>query len=820
MREKELRLAVVLFGGISLAVYMHGVSKEFLKLVRASASLHGNHDRRRRASATFEDVAGADPGSEFDTERVYFDLLRAIGAHVDLRVVIDIVAGASAGGINGVMLARALSHNLTFGALRDQWLADADVTNLLAAERRARPWSKAFMRPVLWLLERSRLLLPVADEEVRRKLSLFVRSRWFSPPFDGRRMSELMLDGARSLVKLPGGHRSLLPAGQSLELFVTLTDYHGYRRNVQLHDPPQVEEREHRHVLRFACQHWPGGDIASDFDTDSAPALAFAARATSAFPGAFPPATLAEMDRLLTVRGIEWPGRRHFIDRGFAAYTAAGADPQRSAFLDGAVLNNKPFREAIRAIQGRPAYREVERRLVYVDPSPPGPVEEMHRGIPSFFPTLKAALSDLPRSQPIGEELKRVATFNEQVRLLQKITAEARPQVTELVDDLVRDATDRLLRPDEIRARRMEANNRVARNAGLAYDGYVQMKLAATIEALGHRVAAACGVRPASRAERSIVEVIAAWAAAQGIAYVHAPVAANTEIVVEHAPAWLRFLIRFDDGFRKRRLAFLIQGQNRLYATAGDRDGAVVALVNDLKREFYLCLDSVRRREQPEALDHTLSQRVSNLFAPLLGGAPVDPDAFATSHGEAITLFVDGIGRITDMELGSDMLDATLAGMDPAVWPVEMRHEIMVNYFGFPFWDLLTFSVAHDAGEFNEIKIDRLSPREARPFVNDANLAGFAELKGIGLGHFAAFFSRAYRENDYLRGRLHAAVRLIDIVADVASEHVPAGAIDWYAFKHAAMRAILDAEEPHLPAMSKVIADLRTQLAPMADPEL
>ena len=392
--------------------------------------------------------------------------------------------------------------------------------------------------------------------------------------------------------------------------------------------------------------------------------------------------------------------------------------------------------------------------------------------------------------------------------------------MTELVDDLVRDATDRLLRPDEIRARRMEANNRVARNAGLAYDGYVQMKLAATIEALGHRVAAACGVRPASRAERSIVEVIAAWAAAQGIAYVHAPVAANTEIVVEHAPAWLRFLIRFDDGFRKRRLAFLIQGQNRLYATAGDRDGAVVALVNDLKREFYLCLDSVRRREQPEALDHTLSQRVSNLFAPLLGGAPVDPDAFATSHGEAITLFVDGIGRITDMELGSDMLDATLAGMDPAVWPVEMRHEIMVNYFGFPFWDLLTFSVAHDAGEFNEIKIDRLSPREARPFVNDANLAGFAELKGIGLGHFAAFFSRAYRENDYLRGRLHAAVRLIDIVADVASEHVPAGAIDWYAFKHAAMRAILDAEEPHLPAMSKVIADLRTQLAPMADPEL
>jgi len=812
MREKELRLALVLFGGISLAVYMHGVSKEFLKLVRASASLHAIRDKKRRDGAAFEDMAGPDPGDEFDSERVYFDVLRAIGAHVDLRVVIDIVAGASAGGINGVMLARALSHNLSFGALRDQWLADADVTNLLAAERRARPWSKAFMRPVLWLLERSRLLLPVADEEVRQKLSLFVRSRWFSPPFDGRRMSELMLDGARSLAKLPGGHRSLLPAGQTLDLFVTLTDYHGYRRNVQIHDPPQVEEREHRHVLRFSCQHWPGGEIASDFDFDNAPALAFAARATSAFPGAFPPATFAEMDRLLTLRGIEWPGRRRFVERGFAAYTAAGADPQRSAFLDGAVLNNKPFREAIRAIQGRPAYREVERRLVYVDPSPAGPAEDLPRGLPSFFPTLKAALSDLPRNQPIGEELKRVASFNEQVRLLQKITAEARPQVSLLVEDLVRDAADRPMRPDEIRARRMTANTRVARNAGLAYDGYVQLKLAATIEALGHRMAAICGVRPASRAERSIVEVVAAWAAMAGITYVHGPAASETEAEFAQVPVWLRFLIRFDDGFRKRRLAFLIQGQNRLYAAAGDHDDAAVTLVNELKREFYLCLESVRRREQPAALDRTMAEAVATLFAPLLGGQAVDAAAFATAQAEGLTALVDGIGRTTDMELGSDMLDATLAGMDPAAWPAALRNEVLVDYFGFPFWDLLTFSVAHDVGEFNEIKIDRLSPREARPFVDEVDLAGFAELKGIGLGHFAAFFSRAYRENDYLRGRLHAAVRLIDIVADAAAEHMPAGAIDWFAYKHAAMRAILDTEEAHLPAMTDVIAELRTTL--------
>ena len=40
MREKELRLALICYGGISLAVYMHGITKEIWHLVRAS---HGHH---------------------------------------------------------------------------------------------------------------------------------------------------------------------------------------------------------------------------------------------------------------------------------------------------------------------------------------------------------------------------------------------------------------------------------------------------------------------------------------------------------------------------------------------------------------------------------------------------------------------------------------------------------------------------------------------------------------------------------------------------------------------------------------------------------
>src|SRR5512147_1507502 len=102
MKQIEVRLAVVLYGGVSLAVYIHGVTREILNLVRASKQFH------------------ADPGPETpseaaragDSTAVYMDLLRELSSEIDLRVVVDLISGASAGGINGVMLARALAHDL------------------------------------------------------------------------------------------------------------------------------------------------------------------------------------------------------------------------------------------------------------------------------------------------------------------------------------------------------------------------------------------------------------------------------------------------------------------------------------------------------------------------------------------------------------------------------------------------------------------------------------------------------------------------------------------------------------------------------------
>src|SRR3546814_2384868 len=110
MREKESRLALVCYGGISLAVYMHGITKEIWRVARASQAF----------------IAGDMAGE--GSQGVYRALLEEIEVEqkLRLRVLIDIVAGASAGGINGVFLAQAIATGQSLEPLTDLWFEKAD----------------------------------------------------------------------------------------------------------------------------------------------------------------------------------------------------------------------------------------------------------------------------------------------------------------------------------------------------------------------------------------------------------------------------------------------------------------------------------------------------------------------------------------------------------------------------------------------------------------------------------------------------------------------------------------------------------------------
>lgn len=816
MQEKELRLALVCFGGISLAVYMHGVSKEILKLVRASRLLHGITDRAERARAIAEDLIPSG-NAEYDTEAVYFDLLQAIGRHVELRVIVDVIAGASAGGINGVMLARALAHDLPVAHLRDMWLESGDVTALLSQARRARRWSKPFMSPFVWALGWSGYSRTVRDAEVREKLSLFVRSRWFKPPLDGPKMSKLMYTAIDRMGDPPDRAGSLLPSGLGLDLFVTVTDFYGYQRLVQIHDPAVIREREHRHVLHFGYRRFPGGEVRSDFLRDDVPALAFAARATSSYPGAFPPTQIREIDGVLTAAGRPWPRRSDFIRRNFTRYHRAGLDPEATSFIDGSVLNNKPFAEALDAIRGRPAYRQVDRRLVYIDPDPVQPPPPPSGRTPGFFATLKGALSDLPRNEPIAEQLEFIASFNERVRKVRAIVDSARPEIARLVEGLAESRIDEPLTSAELGAWREAANEQAARNAGFAYQGYVRQKLDSVRAYVARLIASICSLREGSPEARVIEAVLAAWSRRRGIAYRDEPATRSARCHgAESVPAWVAFLHDFDVEFRKRRLVFLIQGQNRLYAACGDDTPVEVRRqVDGLKREFYRCLDRLRRYESSDFHSSVTCMELRALFAALPTAeqmAALDDYAaeFAARNDAALTRLVERLAADVRLDTATEELDFLLAGMDAGTWPPDARREVLVNYVGFPFWDVLMLPLTgwRDLGEYDEIRVDRISPEDARTL---ARLEDPPQLRGTAFMHFGAFFSRAFRENDYLLGRLESIDRIIDIVCDSAGAAATEG-LDVAAIKRRAFEIVLRAEEPHLPNVAPLVERLRAML--------
>jgi patatin-related protein len=821
LREKELRIALVCFGGVSLAIYIHGICKEILKLVRASSALHRITDRSQRAAASFFDQA--DPNDpEYDTEADYFLLLREIGRKLELRVIVDTLAGASAGGINASMLARALSHDLPTGRLRDLWLDNADVTVLLAPEARAGAWSKWILRPLIRVAAASGLLEWAKDKEVRQKLSLFLRSRWFKPPFSGAVMAGLMYDAATAMGGPKRPTASLLPSGQGLDLFVALTDYHGYRQLLQIHDPPLIYELEHRHVLHFKYRRRADGAVESDFDLDNAPGLAFAARATSCFPGAFPPAQIVEMDEVVASRGGRWPRREEFILRNFERHLRADIDPANAAFIDGSVLNNRPFREAIAAVHNRAAYREVDRRLIFIDAKPESVQSGKHTELPNFFSTIKGALSDLPSEQPIANELARVVNLNAQARSIKSIVEDARPHVSELVGDIINKPLERPFTAEDVRGWREQVNSRIAREAGFAHEGYVRLKLASVRSFVARTIAMIGGAAPNSLSARAMEEIIAAWAVRRGIVYSKAESGALQHEVAAtpRLPLWIEFFLAFDVDYRRRRLHFLIEGQNRLYRLLDDGrfPGLEPVVVDRLKRDFYLRLDVLQQYEEPRFF----SPNVHALAEKLFQNAPTAADArdlpayaraiVAGDCLKTIDRLVATLGKEIDLNATTRDLDELLAACDPAHWHPAARRDVLINYLGFPFWDVLTFSVStgRDTGELREILIDRISPEEMHTLKA---FAGAKCLKGIGLNNFAGFFSRRYRENDYLLGRLHAVERLMDIVCDAAGIDLQNSGIDVLALKRRAFERILSAEESHLVHSGELIAALRRAVA-------
>jgi len=153
-----------------------------------------------------------------------------------------------------------------------------------------------------------------------------------------------------------------------------------------------------------------------------------------------------------------------------------------------------------------------------------------------------------------------------------------------------------------------------------------------------------------------------------------------------------------------------------------------------------------------------------------------------------------------------EILAAALAEM-----PAGLRRPVLLTYLGFPFFDTITLPLLRDNGltEFDPVKVDRISPDDARTIRSGGTLD---TLRGVEFYNFGAFFSRAYRENDYLWGRLHGAERMIDLMVSALPDDATMAQDALLRFKREAFLAILAEEDGRLNADRSLVPGIRTEV--------
>ncbi|MGZ5154157.1 MAG: DUF3376 domain-containing protein [Burkholderiales bacterium] len=369
--EQEVRFALVLYGGASLAIYIHGVTQEFFHLVRSTAV-----DAQGNLIVSDAALSG--------TEQLYRKLASAADGTVRTRFLVDIASGTSAGGINAIFLGKAFANGQTLDQVSQLWLDQADVSDLLNGEKRPRS-----------LLS-----------------------------------SETM--HARLLNALAGMESDSAVALQpEMDVFITATDIQGLELPIELADKTVFEKR-HKNVFHLCFR-----DCENHFAREWNPFLAFAARATSAFPFAFEPVCLK--------------GR---------------------AFSDGGCLDNKPFTHAIQALSQRSSDLPVSRKLMYVEPSPDIVESDSPTGPPDFIRNTLDALITLPREETIREDLQRVIERNRLIQRVQEITSHVDEDVKEFIGRMGASEYQRRTLADEVRDR------------GPGYAGYHRLKVRAVTDDL------------------------------------------------------------------------------------------------------------------------------------------------------------------------------------------------------------------------------------------------------------------------------------------------------------------------------------------------
>ncbi|HEV2058573.1 MAG TPA: patatin-like protein [Solirubrobacteraceae bacterium] len=721
--EHEVRHAVVMYGGVSMAIYMYGIAEELHHLVCSTAEDADNPGHLRPPSRT---------------ESVYREVARArSGGEVKTRFVVDIISGTSAGGINGICLAKALARDAPISGLKDLWLVEGDIGAL------------------------------VNDEESQYEIAPDGRGEripgvsYAEPPLS-------LLSGARMQAKLVTALAGITSGNDEesqsrlvdeLDLWVTSTDLDGLPVKLRLSD---VTVTEPRHANRYHFRYAAASEGRDDFKAGTNAFLAYAARATSAFPFAFDPAVLDKLEPFVDAAD-GWSAMKSGWQRFYRPFNGKSPEFAARAFSDGGILDNKPFSYATESLLARPARMPVERKLIYIEPDP---VElsavDRPQNVWSAIKTARAAVLDIPRIENIREDIQAVLVRNREIERVRDVLSQIG------VTDAERDRIQALCSTPEPRTWAGEtlASELEAGAAGPTYGVYYRLKVRSVVDWLADTVLSAAAFDPRSDQALAVHQLVRAWKREQ---YAESP-GPDDERLSDNA-----FLTAYDLPYRMRRLNFLQQklkdlagpDADRTYRAAGvdpvpTADGeallatrlAIDAAKAELVDAGRAIAEDLVQPIQALGLtaDHLKTILDSEDDDAMLKAASVIVASRRSEFDAVATVIAERVASASENAFAR--LNGPLSADDGPE-----SEALRAFYKTYEAYDLAWFPLVFgtDLGEANPVSIVRISPADAKgPLGRERE-----PLKGASLYHFGAFLDERWRSYDIVWGRLDGAERLI-----------------------------------------------------------
>lgn len=365
--NRTMRVVLAMRGGVSLAVWIGGAVAE-LDLIRR-IRLYDDGDR----TLAFVPETPQQPLTPAVRARlqVYAELLDAAGYD---RVEFDLLAGASAGGLNAVVYAVAQRAGTGLDDLLATW---ADVGGF---------WD---------------LLHPPGARGI---VALMQGEGHFRPS---------VLEALTRIYDTDDRHPDLVAPYTGVDLSATVID---------ADDEYEEDANEGRGHFRFigSDEHLldnrvprreDGIDATRRADDDeSLSRLALAARSTSSLAGGFEP---AHVDSWGGAAGDPEDAAQRGMRFAFAAHRAEPGTPFR--IVDGAVFDNVPIERALRSARSRVSDRRADRVMLFLDPEPDPPIGGETRwdaDASRFFRALRAMISRQFRSESVSREVAELERFN------------------------------------------------------------------------------------------------------------------------------------------------------------------------------------------------------------------------------------------------------------------------------------------------------------------------------------------------------------------------------------------------------------------------